>query len=673
VWAAPGRAKVSGSVESSGTDEGEHESVWALPSLLVLLAAMVAMGVLSVARGQDANWDLKNYHVYNGYAFLEARLATDIAPAQLQTYYNPYVDAATYLVIEHAPPRVVGFVLGALHGLDFWLLYLLARTVIDGLGRKVAVVASVSCAALGVFGAIGIAELGTTFHDLTMSAFVLGGLLALTRGMLLPDVSGAQLGRVALAGCLFGLGAGLKYTVVMYALAAMAATFVAVRNVRAGLVLCAVLGAAEALGFAASAGHWMLVLYRSFANPLFPYYNEVFRSPYTEARNFVDDMRVPRTLGRALELPFLYVTNGGEVNDLPFRDVRFAVLCGLGTIIVLLAVFEPLLSWKLLRPAAARPRTATLLTVFFAVGYVVWLRKWAIYRYVAPLEELAPLLSFVAVSKLMRDRKRLVIVAILGFVLAGATTKAADYGRVPWGESFLGVRVPPIGSPTKTTVVIASWDPVSYVVPAFPREVRFVRIESNFFDPSRKTRLAEMVAGALGSKDRDYYLLTVYDGLESSRSALAVYSLAIVEGACKPLPSRLDAGLLLCTLRKVENALSREPGGEPVVFGAVATAAGMSGTLSTPVNPLPVCIKTDHGTATISWTARGTAFTEIHVGAPNGPLFAQGGANGTTTTGDWVRDGTTFYLQNVWHAAPLSPEHTLARLVFRVVPSGPCP
>jgi len=59
---------------------------WALiPSVLLPL---LSIGHL----GQDVNWDLQNYHLYDPYAWLHDRLTLDIAPAQMQSWHNPALD-----------------------------------------------------------------------------------------------------------------------------------------------------------------------------------------------------------------------------------------------------------------------------------------------------------------------------------------------------------------------------------------------------------------------------------------------------------------------------------------------------------------------------------------------------------------------------------------------------
>jgi hypothetical protein len=53
------------------------------------------------------------------------------------------------------------------------------------------------------------------------------------------------------------------------------------------------------------------------------------------------------------------------------------------------------------------------------------------------------------------------------------------------------------------------------------------------------------------------------------------------------------------------------------------------------------------GTATLFWNAPGYSNLEVHVNAPDGTLFAaSSGDIGSATTGQWVRDGMRFFLQD---------------------------
>ena len=72
------------------------------------------------------------------------------------------------------------------------------------------------------------------------------------------------------------------------------------------------------------------------------------------------------------------------------------------------------------------------------------------------------------------------------------------------------------------------------------------------------------------------------------------------------------------------------------------------------------------GQTTLSWLAHGTSKVEVRVNAPDGPLLArQGPGRHSQPTGQWVRDGTTFYLQDVSKGLPLVAENTIATVTLK--------
>src|ERR1700689_2383298 len=95
-------------------------------AIILLGAAPFAFGALVIALGQDANWDLRNYHWYNAYAFLNGRYGFDLLPSQTPWFYNPLIDVPFYLLATHVPARAAGFALGFVQGLNFPLLFMLA-------------------------------------------------------------------------------------------------------------------------------------------------------------------------------------------------------------------------------------------------------------------------------------------------------------------------------------------------------------------------------------------------------------------------------------------------------------------------------------------------------------------------------------------------------------------
>ena len=84
-------------------------------------------------------------------------------------------------------------------------------------------------------------------------------------------------------------------------------------------------------------------------------------------------------------------------------------------------------------------------------------------------------------------------------------------------------------------------------------------------------------------------------------------------------------------------------------------------------NPNPIPIPSGVvGQTTISWSAPDAQVIEIHIGKPDGQLFAIQGNRGSAQTGVWVSEGLTFYLQDVTDGRPLTSDYTLAILVMHL-------
>jgi SAM-dependent methyltransferase len=91
------------------------------------------------------------------------------------------------------------------------------------------------------------------------------------------------------------------------------------------------------------------------------------------------------------------------------------------------------------------------------------------------------------------------------------------------------------------------------------------------------------------------------------------------------------------------------------------------GVISAEPNPFPTNSQ-GIGFTTLSWMTYATTRVEIHVDAPDGILFARTGPGMfSQKTGQWVRDGMTFYLQNVTDYLPLTPANTIAMVTVSSV------
>ena len=248
--------------------------------LVTVVALLVGSGVAAVLQGQDANIDLYRYRLYIGYAFLHGRLDQDLAPAALGTYLNPVLDACHYLGIVHLPPRAFGFVMGSFQGLNAVLVLLLARSLLphDRGSRLLGLLAAL----LAASGPTARSLLGTTLGDTTVSVPALLALLLLVRGQASPKRGSAVLYLLG-AGFLGGTALGLKLTMAPALIALASLVLLGAVTMRIPLAAgLASLGGAV-LGYLTVAGYWCWQLWARFGNPIFPFANQVFRSPYLAA------------------------------------------------------------------------------------------------------------------------------------------------------------------------------------------------------------------------------------------------------------------------------------------------------------------------------------------------------------------------------------------------------
>ena len=127
----------------------------------------------------------------------------------------------------------------------------------------------------------------------------------------------------------------------------------------------------------------------------------------------------------------------------------------------------------------------SIVLIFFVVSYVIWQLKFSIFRYIRPLEILAPTVIAVFVGFIFRDAYLRAMTIIGAFVWIAMVMHPIEIERTPWGEAYFEVKPPKFSRPSEVLVIQANNRPWSYVIPFFQPEVRFVGLLSNFSHPPR--------------------------------------------------------------------------------------------------------------------------------------------------------------------------------------------
>jgi hypothetical protein len=278
-------------------------------------------------------------------------------------------------------------------------------------------------------------------------------------------------------------------------------------------------------------------------NPILPYMNQWFRSPFVDPLPFTAERFKPRDMIEALAYPAFWAFQPTAlVSELPVRDARFAIayVASLGT----LACY--LLRWRTC--TSPLDRAGLLLSVFFATAFALWELAFSILRYLATLEVLTGTMVLIALRPLLEQR-RLRMPLVIGCTLVGvvvmATAVYPDWGRMA-SPRPVAVRFPDI-EPDSLVVLLDS-SPMAYLAASVPPSIRFVGANNNLIKPGQRSLLSRQAEEMIRTQAGPLY------GLEDPSEApgiadqtLNYYGLA--RRRCSQVVSNLDNDAIrLCRL-----------------------------------------------------------------------------------------------------------------------------
>jgi hypothetical protein len=532
-------------------------------SVVPLLAmCLVCAGALSVWLGQDANWDLKNYHVYNPWAALNNRAPLDLFAAGIQSYLNPTLDLPYYLLAFRwlsDKPKIVAFLAGLPFGALVFLVVHCAVTVLKDFAAdssRLPVTAAL-LAAFGVSGSATLPQVGTTFNEIQVSLLIVGGVAVILSGVagqrkLLP------ISNAIWAGLLFGLAAGLKLTAAIYAPAAVIALFVVAEPRKKAAGTLVVFCFAWSVGFVTAFGWWALQLYQWTGDPMFPMFESFFHSRWLSAGTWVDSQFKAKSLFQAIFYPFFWVhTKSRTVAEPVFSDPRFAVAMIAFGLFGAVALFS-----RARLPAVGRrkglefkiPKTGRFVLLFVLVAYVIWVSTFSILRYAVTIEVLLGLavgiVGFVCARRLNltwpASAWDIFFVGLIACVAAATTYPR--WGRTEYAETVLRVDALALD---RGSLVIAFGSPLAYVLPEIARQnpsVRFVGITDDLLS-ARKFDLWEKVTGTIANFPGPKYVMVRLDDAAPRFEQLGIIHVAADAAHCQVLATSIDPGFKVCRVR----------------------------------------------------------------------------------------------------------------------------
>lgn len=512
------------------------------PEQIFLAASLVLWTAYTVWLGKDTSWDFRNYHWYIPYQLLNDRLSIDIAVAHQGSYYNPLSDVPFYLLARYTTSWFAIAVLGLFQALNIVPMYLMAKSSLQ-IAEKELAAAAISF--FGMTGGMMLTLYGTHYYDNVLSVFTLTGIaiLVIRRRQMaegrLIDVAGW----CALGGLLTGFAAGLKLPMAPYAMG-FGAALIAVGGSRKHLLTRLAAGVIGGLaGFLAGAGYWMLKMQALTGNPLFPYFNDYFKSPLALSSPYRDMRFLQHGFWNNLTFPIRFSIDYRVADDIPYGDIRIGI-----AYVVVLAASAVWLLGKRTKETLFDPVAVRILFAFAAGTYFFWLKLFSIHRYILQLEMLAPLLIAMGVGLLPLGRKvRLVAIGCL-FFFALLFTRTEHLEGAPLGDPYITADLPDIPDPARTMVVMTGDAPLGFIAPTLPPQIPILRIDGWMMQPEDGSYLTNEMRRRVAAHQGPLFLIA--DAYDMGRASAAVtdYGLSIDLPKCRYFTTNLTGTYQWCPL-----------------------------------------------------------------------------------------------------------------------------
>jgi len=528
---------------------GISNNRWTVPVISLLVA--LAFGAWAVIRGQDTNWDLLNYHLYNPYAFLNGRVLLDLAPAGVQTYFSPLLDIAYFKAITGLAPKTVAFLIGFLQGFNFLLVWGIAHAVLGSQRFHALLLALAGVLCIGF-----LAEVGTTMHDGLVALFPLMSLWMILSsiGALTGDGRRRVTAMIIGAGVIAGVGIGLKLVMAIYALPLCLSMLVLPLPWSGRFKLAFLFGFSVLAGLFLTGGYWLYETWRLFGNPLFPQFNNIFHGELASPTPTRDLRFLPGTMIEKFIYPFTFT-----IDPLSAAEIRYRQFSWLFAYIAVLGLFAERLT-RLFRNTGGKGRwrpEAVYLLVFFCASYLLWLNIFGIYRYLVVIELLIPLLLFIIVTRLFRHRLAPVAVFVFLALLTLVNLRdIPDWGHAGWARTVYRIEAHTLQSDPEPAAVYLAGQPLAWIVPALDIRSPFIQLTPNMFVSDAYWQRARILTA-----DRPGKRYIVYESddpsiAQKAREALANLGLGVDDKSCGHIEAFLGTTgfeYRICELEKAES------------------------------------------------------------------------------------------------------------------------
>ena len=416
-------------------------------ALILFLVFGCACGM--ICRYEFAYWDALNYHYYNPWAFLNNRLNVDVVPAAANTFFSPFIDFPFYFLVNalNGHPLTFCAVMAVPYGLMLFFSYKISTLFFpadteQGRIRTGLTLLLCICSETVFF------QLCSSSNEHLMAFLVLAALYPL-----LKEISAQRFhtGVFVLSGFILGAAAGLKLTHAPYAAATGITLIVFYKRLNRPFLNIGLFALAGTAGFLIAYGDWGWVLWKNFQNPFFPFFNNVFPSPYWEGSGYRDMRYFNMPWTTVLLYPFFSFWNIGLrvplLQKITLSNLRFPVGAT-----IFLCVSAGIIKNRKKDRTENKDFLLHILMFWMAAVYVLWLIYYRVPRYLIPFEQTLSIVLILFIfgkQKISPESKRFyAFLFFIAFMVASVSQNYTHYLEMPVDRPLISVRPEPLPDDT---------------------------------------------------------------------------------------------------------------------------------------------------------------------------------------------------------------------------------
>lgn len=368
-------------------------------SLLKTAAMLTLWAIIPIAyvlQGQDTNWDLQNYHLYNTILFFEDKLSTDIAPAGMQTYYNPLVSFPAYWIHRVASTPLESFG----YGLALASVQGLCGPIVFAITQLIVPVSKVTAFCIALFGLTSpmlLSEAGSSMADLTICVLQLSSIYICLRSRQIPEASRAKF--LSLGWGILGAACAIKFSAVFALPIALLISIIVLlekdKPILNQISVKQLIGAIIIpwlIGFTVFGWFWFQRSWSDNGNPLYPLFSSIFgESRIFTTDNHEDKRFVVDGFLEYFTAPFMeFINRPNHRAEMAYRDMRPMLSIYLSAISLSITMIG-IASNKLKASWLSNQRFIIIvgLQIGLLISYLIWMKEAGIARYTMHLQILS--------------------------------------------------------------------------------------------------------------------------------------------------------------------------------------------------------------------------------------------------------------------------------------------